>query len=357
VRCAFNLPSEVWQAAWDNNNKTQMRLAIYAASNLAYFPLDQVVHFPQPMPLLLDAMPTVGEGRFPREPHPSAPWAAESSKGRKHWDKIVRASGPTADLRVGAWITKKFTWTDEDDSWIMWVLDVVGVDHVVLVVATQGIRVEELKQRFQALGTPELMDRITIMRNDAPLEQTFWHLQELHVWDLFLRWALDFDYALMCDADEYLQLFETTEPYRRVDIKTFIASNRDYLQKSGFIEFERMLVIRHKKNTKIEPLLPPFLDGLLPCDGNCTQSLLRESKASNMGMGKSLFFINGTVQPFLHFGGGYPKAKKWQTPEGHFLHIREPFQEEKRNTNISDTLQWWLAWLSERETKQKNPNK
>jgi len=347
VRSAFFLPTEVWNAAQERKEETQMRLAIYAASNLAYFPLDQVAHFPQPMPLLADRLPTVGEGRFPRQPHPSTPWAAKLSNGRKHWDDIVRATGPAAILRVGAWITKKFSWTEDDDLWVMWVLDIIGVDHVVLVIATTSLNVETLRLRFQ-LERPDLMERITIMRNDAPQKETFCFLQELLLWDLFLRWALDFDYALVCDTDEFLQLFETTTPFRRVDIKTFITNNRDYLQNSGFIEFERVLVIREKKNMEPEPLLPPFLDSLLTCNSKCMESLVLESNPSVMELGKSIFFINGTLQPYLHYGIGYPKKKPWAFAEGHFLHIRQPFEEHEfgpQNRKGNGSLSWWWRWI------------
>jgi hypothetical protein len=261
---------------------------------------------------------------------------------------IVRASGADARVRVGAWITKKFTWTDDDELWLLWTLDVVGVDHVVLHLATRQLSLEAVRQRLARHAG--VLARVTLVGVDAPGRDdrvTYCYLQKLLVWDGFVRWQADFDFVLLVDTDEFVQLFEREAPHRRIDAKTFIARNRERLQAGGHAYMNRLRVGRTRENSAVEAQLPTFLAGMVSLDGAQIQELAAASGGGREEQGKSLFFVNGAVQPYLHWSTGYPKDQ-WRGEEAHILHVRKfPYR-------VPGTLTWWLQHLGgHNDTAQK----
>jgi hypothetical protein len=43
---------------------------------------------------------------------------------------VRRASGEAAKMRTCVWVPKKYSWDAADELWLLWMLDVVGVDFV-----------------------------------------------------------------------------------------------------------------------------------------------------------------------------------------------------------------------------------
>ncbi len=333
VRCAFLLANDTADELV--RRRRDVRFAVFAAREVAFFPLDHVLHFPHPASLLPPITPS-GDHHHPRLA--TAPWANSSGVA-----SMVRASGADARVRVGAWITKKFTWTDDDELWLLWTLDVVGVDHVVLHLATRQLSLEAVRQRLARHAG--VLERVTLVGVDAPGHDdrvTYCYLQELLVWDGFVRWQADFDFVLLVDTDEFVQLFEREAPHRRVDAKTFIARNRERLQAGGHAYMNRLRVGRTRENSAVEAQLPAFLDGMVSLDGAQIQELAAASGGGWEIQGKSLFFVNGAVQPYLHWSIGYPKDQ-WREEEAHILHVRKfPTRSGYR---VPGTLTWWLQHL------------
>jgi hypothetical protein len=344
VRCAFFIPEGEWLTRPD------MRFAVFAAEEVVFFPLDQVLHFPKPVPLVPAAALAT-----PWQSLPSAPWADISELG-----PIVRATGHDSMVRVGVWITRKFTWTADDDLWLLWTLDIVGVDRVVLQLASVDLDIKAVERRLAQ--HPGVLERVTIVAVDVPgrdFNVTYCHLQELLVWDGFLRFQADFDFVFLVDTDEFVQLFSTAPPYERVDVKTFIARNRERVLAGGHAYMHRLRVARTQPNRLVEPELPTFLCGILGLDGAQVQAMAIAGGGGTEEQGKSLFNVNGTVQPYLHYSLGYPMnftgvypTDMWGQAEAHVLHIREkPDQRERAKPWANGTLSWWLTQL---EKKNKN---
>ncbi|ELR12902.1 uncharacterized protein ACA1_095420 [Acanthamoeba castellanii str. Neff] len=407
VRCAFLLSDDAADELL--RRRREVRFAVFAAREVAFFPLDHVLHFPRATSLLPIA-PTETGARDCHHRLATAPWANSSSGVAS----IVRASGADARVRVGAWITKKFTWTDDDELWLLWTLDVVGVDHVVLHLATRQLSLESMRQRLAR--HPGVLERVTLVGVDAPGRDdrvTYCYLQELLVWDGFVRWQADFDFVFLVDTDEFVQLFEREAPHRRIDAKTFIARNRERLQTGGhaymnrlrvgrtqdhstaeaqlpaflngmadfdfvflvdtdeFVQlFEReaphrridaktfiarnrerlqtgghaymnrLRVGRTQDHSTAEAQLPAFLNGMVSLDGAQIQELTDAGSGGWESQGKSLFFANGAVQPYLHWSVGYPKDK-WAVEEAHILHVRKSAHHDWAN----GPLTWWLHHL------------
>ncbi|ELR14756.1 uncharacterized protein ACA1_391140 [Acanthamoeba castellanii str. Neff] len=308
---------------------------------------ERMLHFPKPAPLL----PTAALAT-PREPLPSAPWAGISELGA-----IVRATGDDARVRVGVWITRQFTWTADVDLWLLWTLDVVGVDHVVLELASVDLDIKDVERRLAR--HPGVLERVTIVAVDAPgrdYNVTYCHLQELLVWDGFVRFQADFDFVFLVDTDEFVQLFSTEPPYERVDVKTFIARNRERVLAGGHAYLHRLRVARTQPNRLVEPGLPAFLRGVLGRDGAQMQTMATAGGGGTEEQGKSLFNVNGAVQPYLHYSMGYPMnftdvypTHMWAQAEAHVLHIREKPDESKRAEPWANgTLTWWLTLLEKK---------
>jgi hypothetical protein len=336
VRCAFLLSDDAADELL--RRRREVRFAVFAAREVAFFPLDHVLHFPRATSLL-PITPT--ETGAPDHHHHhrlvTAPWANSSSGVAS----IVRASGADARVRVGAWITKKFTWTDDDELWLLWTLDVVGVDHVVLHLATRQLSLESVRQRLAR--HPGVLERVTLVGVDAPGRGdrvTYCYLQELLVWDGFVRWQADFDFVLLVDTDEFVQLFEREAPHRRIDVKTFIARHRERLQAGGHAYMNRLRVGRTQDHSAAEAQLPAFLNGMVSLDGAQIQELTDAGSGGWESQGKSLFFANGAVQPYLHWSVGYPKDK-WAVEEAHILHVRKSAHHDWAN----GPLTWWLHHL------------
>jgi hypothetical protein len=169
---------------------------------------------------------------------------------------------------------------------------------------------------------------------------TYCYLQELLVWDGFVRWQADFDFVLLVDTDEFVQLFEREAPHRRIDAKSFIARNRERLQAGGHAYMNRLRVGRTQDHTAVEAQLPAFLDGMVSLDGAQIQELADAGSGGWEIQGKSLFFVNGAVQPYLHWSVGYPLGK-WASEEAHILHVRKSTERDWAN----GPLTWWLHHL------------
>lgn len=234
---------------------------------------------------------------------------------------IKRTDDPNTS--VGVWMMKKFSWNGDDDLWVLWMLDVVGVDHIVINVATSMLSVNAVKERLKK--HPGVIDRVTLVALDAPPAPVVYdYMAEVMTYDAFLRWQTHFDYAFLIDADEFVQLFSPEPPFRRVDVKTFLARNKHFIHIDGQeAGFDRVQVRRTKNNVDEEPLLPDLLCSLLKLDGLATRELLvTRNQLSSEKLQKSLFWVPGSVTPYLHYNRNAPN-RKWNVIEGHMLHIRE----------------------------------
>jgi hypothetical protein len=155
-----------------------------------------------------------------------------------------------------------------------------------------------------------------------------------------VRFQADFDFVFLVDTDEFVQLFSAEPPYERVDVKTFIARNRELLETGGHAYLHRLRVGRTQANGLVEPGLPAFLRGVLSRDGAQFQAMAEAGGGGWDWQGKSLFNVNGAVQPYLHFSVGY-STDMWPAREAHVLHIRQSGGKEWAN----GTLAWWLTQL------------
>jgi hypothetical protein len=86
-------------------------------------------------------------------------------------------------------------------------------------------------------------------------------------------------------------------------------------------------------------MLSKFLEGMLRRDGKQVQDLVQEAGATFHEIGKSLFSVNGSIRPYLHYHQDYP-LEKWDWREAHMLHVREADTEPEW---ASGNLSWWLA--------------
>ena len=130
IRCAFFLTRT---PKWLLHHNAS--LEIHAAKGVAHFPLSRGV----PLPRSRASRNTLAEAEAG---YPTAPWNISNSITRAT-DLMVK------QIRVGMWCTKKYTWNPyHDELWLLWILDVVGVDHVVLHIASLDLSFDYVKQRL-----------------------------------------------------------------------------------------------------------------------------------------------------------------------------------------------------------------
>jgi hypothetical protein len=297
IRCLFLLPHH-WSVDWLLVNNAL--LLVEAAQDFASFPLSSVLHLGFPTPFLSSHTPSS---------YPFVPWANHSISG---W-----APTQPPSTRVGSWTPARFSWNYDDELWVMWMLDVVRVDHVVITIAVDKLSIEYVRTRLEVY--PGIPDRVTLVAIDVPGEPTensYFYLLELIVWDAFVRWQADFDYLFLVDADEFLQLFSPDPPHNRVDIKAFIVNNRADINRAGGAYFTRRHIWR-QHNNRSEPLLPLFLTTLRQCNGETFQAL----DYKNEGLGKTVFPMHVAIRPYLHYNQGFSN-KPWDTTVAHVLHVR-----------------------------------
>lgn len=323
ARCVFDLPLDVVeQLSATEECADPPVFAIHAANDVALFPVGHVLHFPTL------AGPLIRYELASPEGIAVAPWrqkAISARGGGNVMDGIVKARGKDAKVRVGAWVIKKYSWNADDELWLLWMLDVIRVDHVLIYVATTRMSLSGLGERLNAFS-PEVAARVTLVALDAPPGPvTYAHLLEGMVWDSFLRWQAEFDFAFHLDTDEFPQLFSLQEPFARVDVKTFIAKNRDYMetQRQMAGPLERRRVNRRKPNKEEDPLLATVLCDLLSMNGEQHQFLSKLTQhPGSDSYGKSLFWVEGSIKPYLHFNLDV-NLTLWNQREAHILHIRE----------------------------------
>jgi hypothetical protein len=343
ARCAFLIDDELVLRLRDHV-RAQASFDVHACNDTVHFPLAEVLHFPQPSPI-------IEYGLLPRPTNgfPSSPWAGAEVQ-------VVRASGPDAMLRVAAVVFKKFSWVADDNLWLLWMLDVVGVDHVVINVATRDLPMEVARESMDQHES--LAGRVTLVDLDFPSRgsnHSYSYLLQAQAHELFLRWQADFDFIFLIDQDEFPQLFDTNAnsnqsstaqppPQPRIDIKTLIGRNRESFEEQGQVYFARPFVQRSESNKKPEPLLPGFLRELAPLDGLVTSAVWSDS--SYEALGKALFPVGAALRPYLHYNDHWPKRTfDWRA--GHVLHVRERAKASRKLR-----LQWFLDQVAQRKANK-----
>jgi hypothetical protein len=172
-----------------------------------------------------------------------------------------------------------------------------------------------------------------------------------------VRWQADFDFVLVLDTDEFVQLFDNAPSHddgqcaddgdddhqhqrlMRVDVKTFIARREALIKRHGQVRMWRPHVRRSVPNSQAEPRLAELLAQLAGLDGNATHDALRGIPDLTVTdtEGKSLFLLVAAVNPFLHYNQGWPYPPPDNT-RAFMLHVREPFKGGKKNVNGSEEL-------------------
>lgn len=350
ARCAFLIDDALvpvlLDAASHQHRKEESKawFAVFAGGDVTRFPLAEALHFPAPE-RLIDIRP--------RPPHgfPSAPWYQRTDhdhqQQRPDTVAVVRAEGDEAKPRVAA-VTKRYSWTTDDELWLLWMLDIVGVDHVILEVCTRDV---DMSTVVAGLARHEgLAERVSLVESQVPMQgkETWEHLFIGRVYDHFVRWQADFDYVLLADTDEFLQLFDTTRPAEgmpRMDVKRLIALNPAHLANQSQIHFMRPQVLRSVPNHMADPLLAPFLTRLAATDGHTTRAAMNATANVNgttepFDQGKALFALKGALRPYLHYNAGWGKLRRQDQSQCFILHIRQPFKE--KNKKEGETGRWAL---------------
>jgi hypothetical protein len=337
ARCAFLIDDELVLRLSDHE-RARASFDVHACNDTVHFPLAEVLHFPQ-------ASPIIAGGLLPRPTNgfPSAPWAGAEVQ-------VVRARGPDAMLRVAAVVFKKFTWLQpDDDLWLLWMLDVVGVDHVVINIATRDLPMEVVRRSMAQHES--LAERVTLVDLDFPNRESnhsFDYLLQVQAHEPFLRWQADFDFIFLIDQDEFPQLFDidnakANQP--RIDIKTFIGRNRERFEEQGQVYFARPFVQRSESNHKPDPLLPTFLRELAPLDGLVTSAVWSGRSKPIEKLGKALFPVGAALRPYLHYNDYWPGLTPFDWRAGHLLHVREPLNDRKDAAQ----LQWFVDEFARRK--------
>ncbi len=354
-RCAFLMDDELALRLSDSRNRANASFDVHACNDVAHFPLAEVLHFPQAAPIT---------SLRPRPPHgfPSAPWFVPGCPQQEL--PVVRARGHDATPRVGAVVFKKYTWASDDTLWLLWMLDVVGVDHVVMNIVTGDLKMSVVRDSIaQHKG---LAERVTLVdlafpRRKANHSQSFLLQAQAH--ELFLRWQADFDYIFLLDPDEFPQLFNTTTDTTnttttnttttttaqqpRIDIKTFISLNREQIQEQGHAYFTRPFVLRSAPNSEADPLLAALLSELVPLDGLAASAVWSGKSRAAEELGKALFPVAAALRPYLHYNDYWPGRSMYDWRTGHVLHVREPL----RNTPAPPApgVKWFLDEFARRK--------
>ncbi len=341
AHCAFLIDDELALRLSDHK-LARAAFKVCACNDTVHFPLAEVLHFPQASPILAGGLLPQPTNRFP-----SAPWASAKAQ-------VVRARGSDATLRVAAAVFKKFIWQPDDDLWLLWMLDVVGVDHVVINIATRHLPMEVVRESMaQHEGVAE---RVTLVDLDFPNRQSnhsYSYLLQAQAHAFFLRWQADFDFIFLIDQDEFPQLFDTRAEANqpRIDIKTFIGRNRKTIEEQGQVYFSRPFVQRSESNKKPDPLLPIFLRELAPLDGIVTSAVWSDWSKPLEQLGKALFPVGAALRPYLHFNDYWPGRTLFDWRAGHVLHVREPL-----DFGMPAQLQWFVDEFAQRKANLSQPH-
>jgi hypothetical protein len=316
IRCAFLIEESLVPELLEHA-KARASFMIYAADDVTVFPLAEVLHFPQPTRFL----PQLDK---PWEPiiFQAAPWANRRPRLEKSIVRAAKGSSEAA-VRVGAVCTKKYSWSVDDELWLMWMLEIVGVDHVVIAVATRDFSMAAIADSIAKY--PRMSERVTLIDLDIPTGKpkvTYSYMLECMGREAFLRWQADFDFIFLIDPDEFVQLFSADPPYPRIDVKTFVARHRKQIESQGTAYLHRPRIKRSHENKDADPLLSPFLQSLALMDGASTMTAMGPDADYSLEFGKSLFYPPRAVRSFLHYN---PDSKPDWFPsrEAHMLHIRE----------------------------------
>jgi hypothetical protein len=128
---------------------------------------------------------------------------------------------------------------------------------------------------------------------------TFEHSAEGLHWDAFVRLQADCDYGFSLDTDEFVDLFETQPPYKRVDVQTFIAQHEEKFNEKHHVYISRVQMKRVSMPGEEDTTMPPFLTRWLNYDSQKRTDLA--AVLSSNRLGKSLFEFKGSIQPYLHY--------------------------------------------------------
>ncbi|KAL6051839.1 hypothetical protein QOT17_018947 [Balamuthia mandrillaris] len=349
IRCSFTIPPRLIQAAFcnepspsgmssfrGNNQCKPAHFAIHATGDVVLFPVEEVLHFPTLWNVLPHLPPkitseehhaqTVSPWRTPPLPPPTQP----ASNGEAFFVPMQRARGEQGNISVCAFVVKKYSWTRDDELWLQWMVDVVGVDRVFInlyalpnphLPSAKEIR-ERLAQRY-----PALVDRVVLVETQVPGKPiTYAHMLQAMNWDAFLRWQGYCQYAFSLDTDEFPQLYSSSEdedrPRQRVDVKQFIAEHRKELEgPMNEVHLSRLKILRTKEAWEEEPLLGAVLARVARWEGGLPR--LEEWRKDKWG--KSLFRVSGSLEPYLHFnqdGQRTPPPESVARETAHILHIR-----------------------------------
>ncbi|KAL6055109.1 Glycosyltransferase family 62 protein [Balamuthia mandrillaris] len=303
IRCIFDMPPALVEAAlcretasaapMDGKRRCKpAHFAVHATKDVALFPVEEVLHFPSlwsPLPVLPSAKLSTTEQETLA--FPEAPWYQE----RKEPLPIERATcADSNNVTVCAFMVKKYSWTPDDELWLLWMLDVIGVDRVFINLfvgptkAGELPSAEELRERL-ARSHPGLKYRVVLVETQVPgTHETHEHMLQAMNWDAFLRWQGYCQYAFSLDTDEFPQLFSSVQQDapRRVDAKRFITEHRKELEgPMNEVLMPRLLASRERPAWEEERALGPFLASAARWEGRFPRlDRLRENF-----WGKSLF--------------------------------------------------------------------
>jgi hypothetical protein len=332
VRClAFLSPELVDEALCINSRAHDAECMVghvvmkYSGDGEAFFPMSRILHFPTPTTLFPTSRPSSNNVKLP-----SAPWRA---KGQVEPPVVRTQQGEeAAKVRTCAWVPKKFSWDAEDELWLLWMLDIVGVDFAVIYMVPSNATgydnksklhtttLESVRQRLQA--HEGLSERVLLIESDIPGSMTtLEHMVEGMHWDAFLRLQADCDFGFSLDTDEFVNLYDVKPPHERVDVKTFITQRRDVLNVRQSVYMVRLQMRRMSLPGVDDETMPPFLVRWLHySSANRTSIAIRMSTNS---LGKSLWKLDGVLVPFLHFPECIGEAQTLDNIKlSNMLHIR-----------------------------------
>jgi hypothetical protein len=268
--------------------------------------MDKIMHFPSPVSLFGDAFPP------PLKPDVGFPSASWRAKGLAAPPVVRRASGEAAKMWTCVWVPKKYSWYAADELWLLWMLDVVGVDFVSInFVPSQATAYQDNPALFNTTTTleavraridthPGLSKRVLLVQSDAPGSPvTFDHAIVSMHWDGFVRLQADCDYGFSIDPDEFVDLFDIETPHKRIDVKTFIAQRNGTLDLQQAVCINRLRVRRETQPGVADETLQPFLVRWLHYDSDHRIGLAHPLPRE--GLGKCLWKLRGNLKPYLHY--------------------------------------------------------
>lgn len=339
IRCAFVVPDSM--LADERAVLRDGRFTLFIASETILFPLARVLHFPRPLRILRP--PPRPADRFP-----TAPWRAGQCPGLDvdRLEAGMRRKAPDGRAVV-AWVVKKYSWHDNDELWLLWTLDIVGVDHVVINIATADMDVGSVRERLAR--HPGVSERVTLVElEDVPSGMVaYYSLPQSLIGDAMMRWQVDFEWMLAIDTDEYVQLFDGTPGrLRRIDAGSFIAQHRWRMERRGqHARLQRYRLRRQQPGWVEDPLVKDVLCAMLtlPASTNISAFLadMWDGGFANREVQvKSLFWVPGSLRPWQHWNSDAP-VENWDAAQAHALHIREEGDVRHDIARTLEFIAWW----------------